>query len=112
VACLALATAAVAPRLTEEELVTQSERIVHGRVNRSWPAWDPPHKYIWTQATLPTVTVGGAPVTVIGAALSPGSVGLYQIAIQLPAALASGKAAVQASAGGVTSPTGVNIFVK
>jgi uncharacterized protein (TIGR03437 family) len=62
--------------------------------------------------TLPTVTVGGLPATVIGAALSPGSAGLYQIAIQIPAAVASGDAAIRATAGGFTSPAGVNVFVK
>ena len=44
----AVAGAAVAPRLTAEELTAQSERIVRGRVTRSWTAWDPLHKYIWT----------------------------------------------------------------
>jgi uncharacterized protein (TIGR03437 family) len=61
-------------------------------------------------ATAPTVTVGGVPVTVLGAALSPGNAGLYQVAIQLPASLPSGALAVQASVGGVQSPTGVVIF--
>ena len=63
-------------------------------------------------ATLPAVTVGGTPVTMIGAALSPGSAGLYQIAIQLPTSLASGVAAIRASVGGFTSPAGVNLFVQ
>ena len=40
--------AAVAPRITAEELAAQSEQIVHGRVMRSWVAWDSEHKYIWT----------------------------------------------------------------
>ena len=39
---------AVAPRMTAEVLAAQSEQIVHGRVKRSWPAWDSKHKYIWT----------------------------------------------------------------
>jgi uncharacterized protein (TIGR03437 family) len=58
------------------------------------------------------VAVGGTPVTVIGAALSPGSAGLYQIAIQLPATLPSGIVAIRASVGGYTSPAGVNLFVQ
>lgn len=45
---LAAAAAAVAPRMTAEELVTQSEVIVRGHVTRSWTAWDSKHKYIWT----------------------------------------------------------------
>jgi len=61
--------------------------------------------------TAPTVTVGGVPVTVLGAALSPGNAGLYQVAIQLPASLPSGALAVQASLGGVQSPTGVLMLV-
>ena len=63
-------------------------------------------------ATLPAVTVGGTPVTMLGAALSPGSAGLYQIAIQLPASLPSGIAAIRAGAGGFTSPAAVNLFVQ
>jgi uncharacterized protein (TIGR03437 family) len=63
-------------------------------------------------ATLPTVTVGGSPVTVLSAVLSPGSVGLYQIAIQLPASVPTGVVAIQASAGTVNSPSGTTIFVQ
>ncbi|MBI1786215.1 MAG: hypothetical protein HYR60_01525 [Acidobacteria bacterium] len=32
----------------DQELVNRAESIVHGRVSRSWPAWDAQHKYIWT----------------------------------------------------------------
>ena len=45
---LAVAAAAVAPRITAEELVAQSEWIVRGHVARSFAAWDSKHKYIWT----------------------------------------------------------------
>jgi hypothetical protein len=45
---LVAANAAVVPRIAAEELAAQSERIVHGRVQRSWAAWDAGHKYIWT----------------------------------------------------------------
>jgi uncharacterized protein (TIGR03437 family) len=62
-------------------------------------------------ATPPAVTVDGLPVIVMGAALSPGSAGLYQIAIQLPASLGNGDIGVQASVGGFQTPAGVNIFV-
>ncbi len=62
-------------------------------------------------AATPSVTVGGMPVPVIGGALSPGSAGLYQIAIQLPAAAPLGTVAVQASVGGYTSPAAITIFV-
>jgi uncharacterized protein (TIGR03437 family) len=63
-------------------------------------------------ATLPAVTVGGTPLTVIGAALSPGSAGLYQIAIQMPASLPSGNSVIRASIGGFTSAAGVSVFVR
>ena len=61
--------------------------------------------------TTPLVTVGGAGVSVIGVALSPGSVGLYQVAIQLPASVPTGVQALQASVGGFQSPGAANIFV-
>jgi uncharacterized protein (TIGR03437 family) len=63
-------------------------------------------------ATLITATVGGVQASVLGGALSPGSAGLYQIAIQLPSQVTSGDAAILMSAGGVKSATGVNVFVK
>jgi uncharacterized protein (TIGR03437 family) len=43
-----------------------------------------------------TVTVGGAPVNVLYAILSPDATGLYQIAIQLPASVPTGAVALQA----------------
>jgi hypothetical protein len=44
----AIAAAAVVPRYSLEELVSQSEKIVAGRVQRVSTAWDPEHKFIWT----------------------------------------------------------------
>jgi uncharacterized protein (TIGR03437 family) len=61
--------------------------------------------------TLPLVTVGGVTVTVISAVLSPGSAGLYQVAIQLPASAPTGAVAIQASVGGVQSAGGIVTFV-
>ena len=69
-----LCRATVVPRLTFENLVDGSERIAHGRVERSWVAWDPAHRFIWThylirvtdnlkgssEATLVTSEPGGA----------------------------------------------------
>jgi hypothetical protein len=55
---LALALAAygaVAPSLTIEELAARSEIIVHARVGRSWTAWDPGRKYIWTHHELQVI---------------------------------------------------------
>jgi uncharacterized protein (TIGR03437 family) len=62
-------------------------------------------------AQLPTVTVGGVQVDVINAVLSPGSAGLYQVAVQLPASVPTGVVAVQASAGGAISPAGISLYV-
>lgn len=59
----------------------------------------------------PGVTVGGVQAQVLGAALAPGSAGLYQIAIQLPQSLPDGKLAVQATVGGFQSATGISLDV-
>jgi uncharacterized protein (TIGR03437 family) len=66
----------------------------------------------YSTASMPTVTIGNAPAVVYGAALAPGSVGLYQIAIQVPPSLADGDWPVQATIGGVTSPAGAVLTVK
>jgi len=63
-------------------------------------------------SALPVVTVGGMPVPVISSILTAGSVGLYQVTIQLPANVPTGAAAIQASAGGVSTPAGVTILVE
>jgi uncharacterized protein (TIGR03437 family) len=55
--------------------------------------------------TLPSVSVGNIPATVYGAALASGSAGLYQIAIQIPGSLTDGDWPLQATIGGVPSPT-------
>jgi uncharacterized protein (TIGR03437 family) len=63
-------------------------------------------------ATAPTVTVGGvnAPL-VTSAVLSPGSAGLYQISVQLPANVPKGDVDVVATVGGFTSISGIKLFV-
>ena len=61
--------------------------------------------------TPPTVTVGGMPATVMSTVLTPGSAGLYQIAIQLPANLPSGALPVVASVRGMQTQAGVTILV-
>jgi uncharacterized protein (TIGR03437 family) len=65
----------------------------------------------YSTASAPTVTIGNTPATVYGAALAPGSAGLYQIAIQVPSSLADGDWPIQASIGGVTSPAGIVISI-
>ena len=58
-----------------------------------------------------TVTVGGVSVPVIGAALSPGLAGVYQIAITLPANVPLGDVAVKATVAGYSSPDNVYLSV-
>lgn len=63
-------------------------------------------------SALPTVTLNNSPVTVSGAALTPGAVGLYQVDIQVPGSLADGDYPVQVSIGGMTSPLGLILSVQ
>jgi len=62
-------------------------------------------------ASSPTVTVDNIPAIVYGAALAPGSAGLYQIAIQVPTTLANGDWPIQAGIGGTLSPAGIVLSV-
>ncbi|MCU1232147.1 MAG: hypothetical protein JWP63_114, partial [Candidatus Solibacter sp.] len=59
-----------------------------------------------------SVTVGNLPATVIGAALAPGNAGLYQISVQIPAALADGDQTVIAQVAGMQSPTNILLGIK
>jgi uncharacterized protein (TIGR03437 family) len=65
----------------------------------------------YSTASAPTVTINNTPAIVYGAALAPGSAGLYQIAIQVPTTLADGDWPIQASIGGTQSPTGVVLSI-
>ena len=51
----------------------------------------------------PTVKIGGVPATVIFSGLSPGSVGLYQVNVTLPANTPTGSQDLIVSIGGATS---------
>ena len=63
-------------------------------------------------AALPvTVTLGDTRIPVIGAALSPGLAGVYQIAIQLPQDIPPGDLRLKASAGDSFTPDNVYLFV-
>ena len=62
-------------------------------------------------STPPVVTVGGVQVPVVSSVLTTGTVGLYQITIQLPATVPTGAVAVQASIAGVPTQSGVTLFV-
>jgi len=54
--------------------------------------------------TMPVVTIGGQTVTPIFSGLSPGSVGLYQVNVTVPASLSAGNQPITISIGGQTSP--------
>ncbi len=73
-----------------------------------------PSDKLYSTSTPPTVTVGGVPATVYGAALAAGYAGLYQIAIQVPASLGAGDWPIIATMGGVnpvSSPSNVVLSV-
>jgi uncharacterized protein (TIGR03437 family) len=76
------------------------------------PGFQVPADRTYATAELPVITLNGSPVTVYGAALAPGFVGLYQIAIQIPVSMADGDWPVTASIGGVASPAGVLLAVR
>jgi uncharacterized protein (TIGR03437 family) len=63
-------------------------------------------------AITPTVTVGGVTVPVLNSLLTAGSVGVYQITIQLPANVPAGAVPIQASVGGAQTQAGATIFVQ
>ena len=71
-----------------------------------------PGDQTYATATLPAVTINNVAATVFGAALAPGSVGLYQVAIQVPTSLSDGDWPIQVSIGGAPSPAGVVLSVK
>jgi hypothetical protein len=58
-----------------------------------------------------TVTVGNTGANVIGAAVTMGSVGLYQIAIRLPDSIGSGDEPIVASLGRIPVPHRVNLYI-
>lgn len=59
-----------------------------------------------------SVTVGGLPAQVYGAALAPGFAGLYQVAIQIPPSAPDGDLPVIATISGASSPSSALITVK
>jgi uncharacterized protein (TIGR03437 family) len=70
-----------------------------------------PSTTTYNTASPVTVTVGGVPATVYGAAMTSGSAGLYQVAIQIPASLASGDYPVIATISNTPSPSTTLITV-
>jgi uncharacterized protein (TIGR03437 family) len=70
-----------------------------------------PSDATYNAANMVTVTVGGMPATVYGAALAPGYAGLYQVAIQIPA-LSNGDYSVVATVSDAQSPSATMITVQ
>jgi uncharacterized protein (TIGR03437 family) len=84
-----------------------------GSTSPSAPAGqETPSNTTYNTANTVSVTVGGKPATVYGAALAPGYAGLYQIAIQIPASLANGDYPVVATINGAQSPSTTLITVQ
>jgi uncharacterized protein (TIGR03437 family) len=71
-----------------------------------------PSSVTYYAANTVTVTVGEVAATVYGAALAPGYVGLYQVAIQVPASLPNGDYPVAAAILGAESPSTTLITVQ
>jgi uncharacterized protein (TIGR03437 family) len=71
-----------------------------------------PSDTTYSTTALPSVTINDISAKVFGAALAPGFGGLYQIAIQVPNSIPSGDWPIQATIGGVESPTGTVISIQ
>ncbi|HEX5229853.1 MAG TPA: hypothetical protein VFW44_19210 [Bryobacteraceae bacterium] len=83
-----------------------------GPTNSVAPVGEPtPGTTTYSTTSLPKVTINNIPATVYGAALAPGFGGLYQVAIQVPESMSNGDWPIQASIGGVSSPSGVVLSV-
>jgi uncharacterized protein (TIGR03118 family) len=81
---------------------TTNPAIVNGQVVSGVP----------TLAATPTFTIGGANAAVVFAGLTPGSAGLYQFNVTVPASLTTaGDQSITASVSGATSPTGVFVTI-
>jgi uncharacterized protein (TIGR03437 family) len=81
-----------------------------GPTNPSVPAGQEPIVAAPTQNPV-TVTLGGTPITVLGAVLSSYA-SVYQVAIQIPASLADGDYAIVATVAGAQSPSSVILSVQ
>ena len=63
------------PRFSLEELTGQSDLIVHGKVLRTWSAWDPATQIIWTHSEIQVLDpVKGAPPASVVASEPGGTV--------------------------------------
>jgi hypothetical protein len=63
------------PRLSFEELTDTSSLVLTGTITRSWSAWEPTHKYIWTHYEVAVESVQkGAPARLVEFAEPGGTV--------------------------------------
>jgi uncharacterized protein (TIGR03437 family) len=84
-----------------------------GPTNPTAPAgFATPSGTLYNTASPVTVTVGTANATVLSAVLAPGSAGLYQVAIQLPASLANGDYPIVATVNGAASPNSTLLTIQ
>uniref|UniRef100_Q02C86 Uncharacterized protein n=1 Tax=Solibacter usitatus (strain Ellin6076) TaxID=234267 RepID=Q02C86_SOLUE len=81
-------------------------------IPRSAPGTLPPANQLCSVVSPVSVTIGNVAATVIGAALAPGSAGLYQIAIQVPPSAQDGDQPVIAQVAGMQSALNVLLSVK
>ena len=75
------------------------------------PGVVPPSATVANVANAVTVTIGNLPAQVLGAAIAPGNAGLYQVAVKVPAGVASGDQAVIATVSGIASAGGTYLTV-
>jgi uncharacterized protein (TIGR03437 family) len=84
-----------------------------GPTNPAVPAGaNTPSNIVATPANQIAVMVGNIPATVLGAALTPGNAGVYQIAIQVPASAPNGDLPIVAQVAGVSSPANIYLTVQ
>jgi uncharacterized protein (TIGR03437 family) len=76
------------------------------------PGIVPPANPLANVANPITATIGNMAATVVGAAISPGNPGLYQIAVQVPDSVPDGDLPVVAQVNGVQSSSNVLLSVK
>jgi uncharacterized protein (TIGR03437 family) len=60
---------------------------------------------------MPVIILNNQPCLVVGASMTAGEAGLYQIVFQVPASMPNGNWPLYAVLNGVTSPTGVLLTV-
>ncbi len=72
----------------------------------------PPANPVANVANPVTATIGNVSATVLGAAITPGNAGLYQVAVQVPGSAPDGDLALVAQVGGIQSPSNVLLTVK